>query len=700
MNEADLLVGLESGKVAGAALDVFSKEPPPPEAAALLAHPNVICTPHLGASTSEAQVNVARDIAIQMSDALANTSFVGVVNATNLSFLSRPELAAATSLAERLGSLQAQLMSGKLVRISLALQGPLVGDSATAVALKTAVLKGLLSVTHGTGTVTWVNVPLLAAELGIEVVEKVSTKSQNYANAITVAFETDDGGSRSVTAAVFSNKDVRLVAVDGFNVDINPVGEMLFFNNEDKPGVLARITSVIGRAGINIAHFGLGRHNQGGGALGVLTTDVPITADVLASLKELPNARGFRTVSIPAMNGPSRVSPDFSKSAVADEFGASGVLSSTIAKPADRPSSPNFGSGPTKKRPGWSLAALSDAATGRSHRSKLGKDKLKRALEKTRELLALPKGYHVGLVPASDTGAFEMAMWSLLGPRPVDSVHFESFGSGWHTDLTKQLKLKNVNEITAPYGKLPDLSKTNPDHDICFTWNGTTSGVMMPNADWISADRKGLTLADSTSAVFSQPVDFQKCDVVTYSWQKVLGGEGAHGMLILSPRAVERLESYVPPWPMPKIFRMTKKGKFDASIFAGDTINTPSMICVEDYLDSLAWAESMGGVAGLSARSNKNLAVVEAFVKENEWIKFLAEDKAVRSNTSICLTLEATPEKVKAMTTLLEREGVAFDIGSYRDAPAGLRLWGGATVEPSDMEALMGWLKYAYLTCK
>ena len=302
-------------------------------------------------------------------------------------------------------------------------------------------------------------------------------------------------------------------------------------------------------------------------------------------------------------------------------------------------------------------------------------------------------------MPASDTGAFEMALWSLLGPRPVDSVHFESFGSGWHTDIVKQLKLKGVHEITAPYGHLPDLSKTSPEHDIVFTWNGTTSGVCVPNGDWISADRKGLTICDATSAVFSQPVDFDKCDVVTYSWQKVLGGEGAHGMIVLSPAAVHRLESHTPAWPMPKIFRLTSKGKLIEGIFSGETINTPSMLAVEDYLDALAWAKAEGGIAGLTARANRNLAVVENFVADHPWLRFLAVDKASRSNTSICLTLpELTKEQVSALTKLLEKEGVAFDIGSYRDAPPGLRIWGGATVEPEDTAALLQWLRWAVLS--
>ena len=743
VNEADLFDALESGKVGGAALDVYRTEPPEAGTMKLLAHANVICTPHLGASTNEAQINVARDIAVQMADALDNAAFEGVVNASNLSFLSRPELTPATQLAERLGSLQAQLMGvgGKLKRIGLVLEGPLVGSASAASALKTAVLKGLLSVTHGAGAITWVNVAPLAAELGIEVSERVSPKATNYLNTVTVTFESESGESRTTTAAVQSNNDVRLVAIDGFNVDIFPGGEMLFFKNEDKPGVLARVTAILGKHAINIAHFGLGRATAtaGGDALGVIVTDAPVPVAVQADIAALDAVKQLLTASLPAAPSATPVGVAFGFG-LRDDFAASGVRTAHGApKPTLRPSSASFGSGPTKKRPGWTVQALAGAAIGRSHRSKLGKDKLKHALDKTRELLALPPGYHVGIVPASDTGAFEMAMWSLLGPRPVDSIHFESFGSGWQTDLSKQLKLKDHVELTAPYGKLPDLTKVRKNADVLFTWNGTTSGVMVPNADWISADREGLTFADATSAVFSQPVDFPKCDVVTYSWQKVLGGEGAHGMLILSPRAVQRLESYVPPWPMPKIFRMTKKGKFDESIFKGDTINTPSvrengsevtrgariqaltlrvstrrfaprrfcasavtpppppqMICVEDYLDSLAWAEASGGVAGLSAKSNKNLEIVEQFVKDNDWVHFLCADKATRSNTSICLTLDLAPEKVKALTVLLEKEQVAFDIGSYRDAPAGLRIWGGATVENEDMVALMPWLKWAY----
>jgi phosphoserine aminotransferase len=586
-------------------------------------------------------------------------------------------------------------MTGKLKKVQLTLQGPLVSDAAVASALKTAMLKGLLEVTQGPGAVNYVNVPVLASELGIEVVEKVSPKSTSYTNLVTVGFETDSE-SRTIAASVFDNADARLVQIDGFKVDVNPRGEILLFNNQDKPGVLTRITNVLARNNINIAHFGLGRHAVGGEALGVLITDTAVPAEVQQQIKDLPNVRNVRTASVAAVDLAPRVSSSESSTAIGNEFSAAGVHVAAPPKPTVRPASPCFGSGPTKKRPGWSLSALSDAAVGRSHRSKVGKEKLKRALDMTRDILQLPADYHVGLVPGSDTGAFEMAMWTMLGAKGVDSVHFESFGSGWHTDLVKQLKIADVKEHTAPYGKLPDLTKTSKDRDIVFTWNGTTSGVRVPNADWIASDRTGLTFCDATSAVFSQNLEFPKLDITTYSWQKVLGGEGAHGMMILSPKAVERLESYSPPRPLPKVFRLTKGGKFIKEIFQGETINTPSMLCVEDYIDSLQWAQKEGGVAGLTARANANLAIIEQFVKDNDWINFLVEDPSIRSNTSVCLSLDLSKDKVKAFTTLLEKEGISFDIGSYRDAPSGLRIWAGATVENADMEALMPWLKWAY----
>ncbi|MDH7793702.1 phosphoserine transaminase [Ochrobactrum sp. AN78] len=378
----------------------------------------------------------------------------------------------------------------------------------------------------------------------------------------------------------------------------------------------------------------------------------------------------------------------------------------TIAKPAVRPANPNFSSGPCAKRPGWSLQALADAPLGRSHRAKIGKNKLKEAIDLTREILGVPADYRIGIVPASDTGAVEMALWSLLGERGVDMVAWESFGSGWVTDVIKQLKLEDTRTFVAPYGALVDFAEVDFDRDVVFTWNGTTSGVRVPNADFIPANRKGLTICDATSAAFAQRLDFAKLDVVTFSWQKVLGGEGAHGILILSPRAVARLESYKPAWPLPKIFRLTSGGKLIEGIFVGETINTPSMLCVEDYLDALSWARSVGGLDGLVGRADANFAVLDAFVEKTPWIANLAQEPETRSNTSVCLTI-VDPEVTalsadqqaafaKGIVSALEKEGVAFDIGAYRDAPSGLRIWAGATVETSDLKALTAWLDWAF----
>ena len=365
-------------------------------------------------------------------------------------------------------------------------------------------------------------------------------------------------------------------------------------------------------------------------------------------------------------------------------------------QPSIRPNNPNFSSGPCSKRPGYDVSKLQLDTLGRSHRSAIGKEALGKACSKTAELLALPQGYRVGIVPGSDTGAVEMALWSLLGSRPVDVMAWESFGAGWVTDIIKQLKLEGTRELIADYGSLPDLNAVNFDHDVVFTWNGTTSGVKVPNGDWIDGDRQGLTICDATSAVFAMDMPWEKLDVVTFSWQKVLGGEGAHGVLILGPRAVERLESYTPPWPMPKLFRMTKKGKLIEDIFTGATINTPSMLCVADYLDALDWVESLGGTPAAIAKSEANLAAVKSYVDATPWLHFLAKEEAQLSNTSVCLTVDASEEQVKAMVKLLEKEGVAYDIGAYRDAPAGLRIWCGATVEQSDLEALMPWIGWAY----
>ncbi|EFL87784.1 phosphoserine transaminase [Ahrensia sp. R2A130] len=381
-----------------------------------------------------------------------------------------------------------------------------------------------------------------------------------------------------------------------------------------------------------------------------------------------------------------------------------------VGAPQVRPANPNFSSGPCAKRPGWSLDALTDAWLGRSHRAGGGKVKLAEAIDLTREVLQVPADYRIGIVPASDTGAYEMAMWTMLGARPITMVAWESFGAGWVTDALKQLKLDDTTEVTAPYGELPDMAAIDWDSDVCFTWNGTTSGVKMPNGDAIPADRAGLTLVDATSAAFAQPLPFDKCDVTTFSWQKVMGGEAAHGIIILSPRAVERLESYTPDRPLPKIFRLTKSGKLIEGIFKGETINTPSMLCVEDYIDTLNWGKSLGGLDALIARADANFAALDSWVAKTDWVDFLATDPATRSNTSVCLAITdpevAAMDKdgqaafAKSMVTALDKQGVAYDIGAYRDAPPGLRIWAGATVETSDLEALTPWLDWAFSQAK
>ena len=381
-------------------------------------------------------------------------------------------------------------------------------------------------------------------------------------------------------------------------------------------------------------------------------------------------------------------------------------MTTTPQKPALRPARPEFSSGPCAKRPGWTPQSLNDAVLGRSHRGKPGKAKLKLAIDRTREVLGVPADFLIGIVPGSDTGAVEMAMWSMLGPRPVQLLAFESFGKDWVTDVTKQLKLPNVEVLDAPYGQLPDTSKVRPDADLVFTWNGTTSGVRVPNADFISADREGIVICDATSAAFAQDLDWTKLDAVTFSWQKALGGEAAHGVLILSPRAVARLESYTPAWPMPKLFRMVDNGKFNAAIFEGATINTPSLLCVEDALDALAWADTVGGAAGMKARSEANLKALEDWVAVTPWVEFLAGDKAIRSNTSVCLKVvdpaitalseDAQADFAKKLASVLEKEKAAYDIGGYAKAPPGLRIWCGATVDTADVQALTPWLDWAF----
>jgi len=377
-----------------------------------------------------------------------------------------------------------------------------------------------------------------------------------------------------------------------------------------------------------------------------------------------------------------------------------------LTAPAVKPANPNFSSGPCAKRPGWTVEALANALVGRSHRAKPAKARIEKAIQLTRELLEVPAGYLIGIVPASDTGAVEMALWGVLGARPVDLLAWESFGEGWVTDVTKQLKLADARTIKAPYGQLPDLTQVDFDHDVVFTWNGTTSGVRVPNADWIPADRKGLTICDATSAAFAQNLDFKKLDIVTFSWQKALGGEAGHGILILSPRAVERLETYKPAWPMPKIFRLTKGGKLMADVFEGATINTVSMICVEDAVDAMEWGKAVGGLKAMQARADANFKVISDWVAKSNWAAFLAEKPETRSNTSVCLVIkdaeitaldaEKQAAFAKAIVSRLDKAGVAYDIGAYRDAPTGLRIWVGSTVETSDVEKLVPWLDYAF----
>ena len=381
-----------------------------------------------------------------------------------------------------------------------------------------------------------------------------------------------------------------------------------------------------------------------------------------------------------------------------------------MEKPNTKPSNPNFSSGPCAKRPGWNISALKDSPIGRSHRSKECKEKLNEAIIKSKQLLKLPDNYHLGIMPGSNTGSLEAALWSLLGIKGVDILAWENFGKDWVTDVVNQLKIKNVNKHIADYGKLPDLSKVNFDNDVIFTWNGTTSGVRVPNANWIPEDRKGLTICDATSGIFAMKMDYKKLDVITWSWQKVLGGEGSHGMLALSPRAIQRLETYIPDWPIPKLFRIANNKKLIKGIFEGSTINTPSMICVEDVLDALKWVESIGGSNEIVKISDENLKIVDEWVNKSEWVKFMCEDRESRSATSITLSIkdewfnkfeeEEQRETVKKIVSILNKEGVANDINGYPKAPPSLRIWGGATVQNNDMKALLPWIDWAYHSVK
>lgn len=703
VNEKDLLESLDSGHVAGASLDVFSKEPPEEDSLALRKHPNVIVTPHLGASTVDAQLRVAKAIATNMSEIFDGGDFTGVINAPDLGAVSKmPQLVPYVMLAEKMGSIQAQLLqNNRVTRISIVMNGKDVAEKKATEVITAAVLKGALGELISQ-PVSFVNATGIAEQLGVKttITSLPDTDfSTAYNNTLTVLLEIEGSlnFTRSIEGTVFGRNELRISKVDGIPIDL-PTGEhILLFNNQDVPGVLRKIATKLSENNININHFSQGRAPSVDGVpsrstLCALVIDKPVPAAVIECLEREDEIYNMTPLKLSGEVDP-RFRVAFSDS---DNFA---ILGSSM--PPVRPKNPEFSSGPCKKRPGYNVSKLRTDTLGRSHRSKVGKQRLKKAILDTKRILNIPEDYLCGIVPASDTGAYELAMWNMLGPKPIDACYWESFGQGWKTDAVTHLGLQDqLTEYTAPYGTLPDLASTNKDHDILFTFNGTTSGVKVPNLDWISDDRTGLTFNDATSAAFAMDMDWSKVDVTTYSWQKVLGGEGGHGVLILSPRAVERLESFTPEnRPLPKIFRLTKKGKVDMSIFEGSTINTPSMLCVEDYIDALEWAESIGGLPALIAKSEKNLNVIERFVDKNSnWIQFLCKEKDIRSNTSVCLTLpKLDKDQVKRFISILENENVALDIGAYRDAPDGLRIWCGATVEEDDLTALLPWLEVCSL---
>ena len=560
IDEAALLEALNSGQVGGASLDTLEIEPPVAATLELRKHPHVIVSPHLGASTVDAQERVAKAIADNMSDILGGGQFVGVVNSPDLGAVaSAPQVVPFVLLAERIGSMQAQLLKANKVNgVTINLRGKDISDGRFTDVIKSAVLKGALS-ELSSQAVSYVNAASLSDELGLKVMVNSSEKTDlasGYMNSIGVEFEIEGmlNYARTIEGTVFGRDELRITRVDGFQVDLPPGEHLLMFNNYDSPGVLRKVSEKLAANGINIAHFSLGRAGQGKQAMGALVLDSEIPADVLSRLGKYAGVSNVMQLHLK-----QSVDPNFR---VRSEEGSHGTKFGS-SRPVLRPKNPEFSSGPCKKRPGYSAAALRSDVLGRSHRSKLGKARIKKAIDDTRRILAVPDDYLIGIVPASDTGAYEMAMWSMLGERPIDACYWEAFGKGWNEDAIKHLGLKDsTRDFKGAYGELPELAKTNPDHDILFTFNGTTSGVRVPNLDWIPADRKGLTFNDATSAAFAMDIDWSKVDVTTYSWQKVLGGEGAHGVLILSPRAVARLQSFVPKnRPLPKIFRLTKKDK-------------------------------------------------------------------------------------------------------------------------------------------
>lgn len=691
-----LLENLETGKIGGVALHKPSQlEMDAQESEvykALAKDLKVIFAPELVTSVQTPQLADAIDAIF------SGRSFRNIVNAPNVDFHRREEFSPFFLLAQKLGSIQAQLLDERrITRVIVVSVGQATASPQVSGQIIAGVLRGMLSFMLEE-EVTPANARHLADNLGIKVVEHKHDEpiDSSFSNRLSVIVEGENGFMRKITGTVFGKNQPRLIALNDLSVDCIPTGTMLMFQNQDQPGVLNSITSVLAKHDINIGCFGLARESKETHAVGILNLDDPIPDQAIQELQALNQLSNLRPLTLVDMDLTAR-----REWSTVFRLPQQESKPSLTLKPTVRPASPNFGSGPCKKRPGYSLANLSDIALGRSHRSKLGKRLLEEAIRRSKHLLQLPDDYLLGIVPASDTGAFEMAMWNMLGDRPVDICYWESFGKQWYTDAVQELKLKSVREFSAPFGDLPDLSQTNPDHDILFTWNGTTSGVCIPDGNWIADDRKGLTFNDATSAAFAMDIPWSKIDVCTFSWQKVLGGEGAHGVLILSPRAIERLETFVPiDRPIPKIFRLTnaKSGQLLKGIFNGSTINTPSMLCVEDYLDALNWAEGVGGVNGLIAISRGNLHAVEAFVQNNSnWIAFLAQLPQVRSNTSVCLQIkDFRREQVQEMVELLETEQIAYDIGSYRDAPPGIRIWCGATVETKDVEALMPWIKWAY----
>ena len=673
VNESDLLEALKSGKVAAAALDTFSKEPPTAEILELIKHPSVICTPHLGANTNEAQSKVAKDIAQQFVNALDHNDYFGVVNAGFIGLSKQPHVVHYLDLSERLGSILGQILEGSVKKLTLNLYGKELTKDQVAEIVSNSALKGLLSHVIE-DPVNLINSPFLAQSHGLKMtVNRFNDIDKGqYNNSIELILETDSS-KHSLVGTVYQGDTIRVVKIDDFKVEVNPTGNIIIFSNYDRPGVIAAVTASLASCDINVADFSLGRSKTS--ALGVISIDQQVDSKTIDILRSLPNMKKVKRIQL------------------AQALQENSTTDDNEGRPSLKPENPNFGSGPCRKRPGYDLANLPTNLLGRSHRSTQGKARINKATQEAKRILGVPENYSVGIVPASDTGAVEMAMWGLLSrEREVDIVFMEAFGKDWYNDAAKELKLK-VNKFEAEFGKLPDLAKVNTkQNDVVFTWNGTTSGVKVPDGNWIADDRQGLIICDATSAAFAMNLPWDKLDVTTFSWQKVLGGEAAHGVIIASPRAIERFNysKNERPWPMPKIFR------FSPDIFNGNVINTPSMLCIEDFLDALKWTDSIGGLDGLIRRSNENLAVLEKFCDNNKWITFLAEDKNIRSNTSICLKLDLNPEQLKSFTKILEKEGVAYDIGSYKSAPLGIRIWGGATVSSKDMEVLTSWLKWTY----